>query len=160
MAAPVIIAAAGIGLTAYGMISKANAESKAAEQQRSLDFAQADEIDRRSADQEINARDYGKRLIGAQKAYIGHSGLAFQGSPLLAIEDSAAKLDTQIREMKRESAYQSNALRQGANIQGELADDRRTAEWFQLGGTLLTSAGHMPGLFDSNDGTTLTTGKK
>jgi hypothetical protein len=159
MAAPAIIAGVGLGLTAYGMISSANAEADAAQKQRALDFEQANEIERRAGVQEENARDYGNRLIGAQKAYIGHSGLAFQGSPLLAIENSAAKLDTQIREMRSQATYQANALRQGADIRSDLADDRKTASYFQLGGTILTGVGRMPGIFDANDGTTLKTGK-
>lgn len=139
-----IIAGAGLGLAAYGMISGAAAQADAEERDAALKRLQADEVIRRMYVKEEEMRKYGIELEGQQSSAISASGFDYQGSPLLLMETTKKNVEREILEMQRDAMFRADQLRKGADISMDISGSTSTAGWIQAGGTVLGGVAKMP----------------
>jgi len=137
---PIFFAIASALFSAVGAISQAGQQAsaekhnaKAAERNAQIARQQA------AADAEAQQRDARKR-IGAQRAAIGASGVGIEGSPLDALEESAAnaELDRQnilYRGRLREIGYQDESSQALYN-----AGQAKSSGYMRAGSALLGGA--------------------
>jgi hypothetical protein len=91
-AIPNIIAAVGVGVSAYGQYQSGQAQEKAYKQQASIAEADATAEKTKAVYEERQARDRLKALIGTQRTLYAKAGVDLSsGSPLLVLADTAAK---------------------------------------------------------------------
>ena len=116
----------GALLGAAGQSQEADAEVEAAEYNAAVDLEQG-----RAEAERI--RRQGKRDIARQKVNIGKSGATTEGSPLLALAESAkfVELDAQ---------HALVGAEQSASLEQKKARSIRKAKPYNVGSTLLSSA--------------------
>lgn len=132
-AAAVIVSAVGTAVSADNSRRAANQNADAQEQaaiaaQRKADYDEA------------RHRESVQKLLSAQRALYGKSGLEMSGSPLLVMEDTAAQGELDALAIRYGGSVSSAQQRSAANLSRMQAGAIQTASYFQAGSTLLSGA--------------------
>lgn len=131
------MAAVGGALSLYGTIKGANDQADAVERNSALKRQQADEL---MARQEINEQiireqsEKSSLSYGASFAGTGREGAGIGG--ILQIHRDAQE---QILNTRRDAEFKARQLREGADIQSDLASDSITSAWIGAAGGLLAT---------------------
>ena len=145
MAFPVLAAIAiGGALTgAIGQKMGADARADQARREAALKDLQAEETIARA---EVNARltaRQGQRLIGAQAAQTGFSGVDYGASQIGGIVETERNVLEQIDLIRQEAQFRARMIREGALSDRQYADDSQTAGTIGAIGSLLSGAGNV-----------------
>lgn len=75
-----------------------------------------------------------------QRAVIGASGSTFEGSPLQIYEETTAKMEEDILQIRKQGKHEAERLRAEAGTYGAMAKQTAVAGLFDMGSTFLTGA--------------------
>lgn len=142
-AAPLVIAGAGMALSAYGQIEGGEQRAAAARDEAANKRLQAEETLRRAQVKSEFMQKQGDQLLGSQASAYGHAGVELSGSALLTMEDTASSIRQEIEESQKEAAFRARQLQAGANFDDNNASDYQNAGYIGAGGTILTGAGSL-----------------
>lgn len=146
---PLTIAAAatsviGQGLSFLGGLKQAKAAEYTADYNATVARQQAGYESKVAEQNALRARDYGRRVMGSQRAALASSGLAPTGTPLLNLGDTASSIQQEIFDIGREAALRSRALISSANMASfegkQTSSALRTSSIVDLAGGLAGTA--------------------
>lgn len=141
MCEPVTIALiASAAVSTAGAIYSGEQQRKAASQNADIQMADAQAAEQKANYDATLHQESVRRLVSAQRAAYGKSGVTMEGSPLLTIEDTIEQggLDTlAIRYGGDIAAARSRSAANLSRMQGSAA---KTSSYFQAGSTLLSGA--------------------
>ncbi len=117
MGAEVAVLAAGTGISAYSQYQQGRIRAEAAKQDAKNKRAQASEMLERLAIEEVNLKEQGEEFKGKQLGAYAAGGVALgTGATLIALEDTNAKINEKITEVRRDTIFRANQLMRGADL--------------------------------------------
>lgn len=81
-----------------------------------------------------------EKFQSRQRAIIGSSGSTFEGSPLQIYEETTAKMQEDILQIRTQGKHEAEKLRSEAGMYGALSAQTAVAGLFNMGSTFLTGA--------------------
>jgi hypothetical protein len=135
---PLVLAIAGGASSAYAGYAQGQAQAKAKEQDAALKRAQADELMDRFQRNETLMRARNVKLVKGAEAYSGGRGAGSQDTAL-AISEFRTELEGSVQDARREAEFKARMLRQGADMDVELASDIVTGSYWKAGSSILSS---------------------
>jgi hypothetical protein len=136
----VAIATVGTGLTIYGELSAASSRADAAQKNAAIKQQQADEL---LARQSINEGIMREQADSSSHSYVaGFAASGREGAGLGGVLKIKKDLEDNITNSRREAQFKASLLRQGAEIDSQLASDTMTAGYLSGAGTLLSGVGN------------------
>jgi hypothetical protein len=149
----------GTAISAYGQISSANSSAEAQRADAAAKREQAGELLERQAINERIMQEQSERQQSAAGSGSAMSGL--EGTSLGSIMTIRKTTLENIALSRRDAEFKAKLLRQGADVQTELASDMMTAGYISGAGTLLQSglSAQKAGLFDAPSMKTSSLGK-
>jgi septal ring-binding cell division protein DamX len=136
----VAVAAAAV-VSAIGTAVSADAQRRAANTNADIQMEAAKAARQKAGYDEQRHRESIQKLLSAQRALYGKSGLEMSGSPLLVMEDTAGEGELDALAIRYGGDVAAARARSGANLSRMQARDVQTAGYFQAGSTLLSGAG-------------------
>lgn len=131
------IAIVGTGISVYSQLKAGDAEENAAKKDAALKREQADRIEY-AANRDIEIQKFTTaKQLGQMENDFASSGVSLQGSPLLALEETARMMAEERQAMLDEARFKADQLRQGADISEELGAERNRASHWNAGATIL-----------------------
>jgi hypothetical protein len=132
---------AGAGLQAYGQYESARQQAEAARMEARMKRQQSKEILERLVLQEQSLEQTARATIAAQEGAFAKGGVALgEGMTLIAMEDTNAKINQEIDNLRRDAKFRSTQLLQGAKFEEEAAGQIMQAGTISAGATLLGAA--------------------
>lgn len=134
MAAAALIIA-GTAISMYGQYKQAESEAQMAQAQANLQKAEAKEVLERA---KINTRALEQQGIDLQNRQISatyRGGASLEGSPLMAMEETNARVKEEIVIMQREAYFRAGQLERGAQILSDSAQEIKSQEFLRVVGT-------------------------
>jgi hypothetical protein len=125
-----VLAVAGTLGSIGGALSAGNAQKAAAEQNAAMAAYEGQIAQQQATFEEAQLRRRTKLQLARQRAAIGASGLALEGSPLLALEDTAAEAELDALSIR----YAANLA--GVRSSAQAARDRAAGRAAQQQGRL------------------------
>jgi hypothetical protein len=154
-----IMGAAGMGMSAVGAVSSGNAQAKMARYNSEMSRKNAEtarrnaEILRQEGEAEANKqRQQGEDLLAQQRATYGAAGVEFTGSPLLVMQETAARVERDA--LAKKYNFEVGATRQEgqavnmenqANLQEYAGSTAATSGWLSGAASLLKGGWQMFG---------------
>jgi len=133
-----ILVGATLDIAGKGMAANAQQQAyKAAAEQAEIDAAFVEE------QTEVAAGRYKegmKTFQSRQRAIIGSSGSTFEGSPLQIYEETTAKMQKDILQIRKQGKHEAERLRSTAGTYSEMSKQAGIAGLFNMGSTFLTGA--------------------
>lgn len=111
-----VVSVAGTGVAVIGQRNAATAANQTAKYNAKLQNQQATQTNLVAAENARRKTRENARIIGAQRAAIGASGLAMAGTPLAVLGETSMMLQRDILDIGFDSANQSRNLRAAANL--------------------------------------------
>ena len=111
-----VVSLAGTAVAVKGQMNAATAAENTAKYNAKLQNQQATQTNLVAAENARRKTRENARIIGAQRAAIGASGLAMAGTPLAVLGETAMMLQRDILDIGFDSANQSRNLRAAANL--------------------------------------------
>lgn len=135
-AALIALAVVAAGSAVYtGVASKQAADANADAQEQNARAAEA-----KAKYDEDRHRESVNKILSAQRALYGKSGLEMSGSPLLTMEDTAAQGEMDALAIRYGGDVAAARERSGANLSRMQGNNYQTAGYFQAGSSLLSGA--------------------
>lgn len=136
-----VAAATSTGLGVYSAVKQSQDQADQAERQAEIQRIQADEVLRRADINVKAATEQFAALKDQQISAFAKSGVdAYQGSPLLFMEETARRAKRDIQNIRDEAGRKAQLILQGADNLANQAGDIRTAGYLNAGSTFLTGA--------------------
>ncbi len=129
---------ASVGGTIYASQQAAAAEEYNADVARTQGTQAQLAAEAEATDQRRRAR----YLLGQQLAAAGASGVALEGSPLIAMVDAGVQQDLEARRTVYKGYLEASGLRSSAALADYQASQYRTSGYIQAGSSLLRGAGN------------------
>jgi len=146
MGEPLTIAlVASTAVATAGTLYSGEQQRKAAS--RNADIQEADAraaTQRAEYDADLHREDV-RRLVSAQRAAYGKSGVTMEGSPLLTIEDTIEKGGLDALAIRYGGDIAAARSRSAANLSRMQGSAAKTSSYFQAGSSLLAGAGNAYG---------------
>jgi hypothetical protein len=111
-----LVSLAGTAVSVQGQRNAATAADQAAKYNSQLQKQQATQTGLVAAENARRKTRENARIIGAQRAAIGASGLSMEGTPLAVLGETAMMLQRDILDIGYDSANQSRQLRAAAKM--------------------------------------------
>lgn len=137
------IAIGGTALQIYGQYEEAQAKADAAKKNAASKREMAYDILERAKYNIAETGQEGDVFIAEQLGAYAKSGVAFEGSVLLALEDSAYKITQSMMNQQREADSKARSLFMGADIDTQLSGDIKKAADIHAIGSILKTGGQM-----------------
>lgn len=137
-----LIAAA---VAAAGTVYSGVQQKKAADTNAAISEQNAIAAQQKAAYDEQMHREGVKKLLSAQRALYGKSGVEMAGSPLLVMEDTAAQGELDALAIRYGGDVNAARNRSAANLSRMQGSTAMTASYFQAGSTLLSGAASAKG---------------
>ena len=118
-----------------GVASKQAADANADIQEQNARAAEA-----KAKYDEQRHRESVNKILSAQRALYGTSGLEMSGSPLLTMEDTAGQGEMDALAIRYGGDVAAARERSGANLSRMQGNNYQTASYFQAGSSLLSGA--------------------
>lgn len=137
------VAIGGTALQIYGQYEEAQARAEAAKKNAASKREMAyDVLDR--AKYNINeTQKEGDVFAAEQLGAYAKSGVAFEGSVLLALEDTAYKISQSMINQQREADSKARSLFMGADVDLQLSGDIKKVADLQAASTLLNAGSRL-----------------
>lgn len=138
-----VAAVAGTGVAVYSAYQQSEAQAQAAKYNRQAalnEAAQAEDAAKAEANQQ---REQYRRIIGANRAAVGASGVEETGSPLLVMADNAAQAELNARMTEYAGQVRGTSARTQAELYRVTGANARTAGALSMAGTALTGAANL-----------------
>jgi len=139
-AAVVYVIAAAAVVSAAGAIYSGEQSRKASSQNADIQEQAAANAEAKAKYDEDRHRQSVEKLLSAQRALYGKSGLDMSGSPLLVMEDTAAQGELDALAIRYGGDVSAAQSRSAANLSRMQASSYQTSSYFQAGSSLLTGA--------------------
>jgi hypothetical protein len=138
----------GTGISAYGAIKSGQEKKRAYDMEAQAKVAQAAQVDlAANREIELTERRY-ERTKSAQISAFSRSGVELSGSPLLALEESAANAFDEVRSIQMAASYRKSTLGDEARISSFLGNEAEEAGYLSGAGSILTGVSQNPYLYD------------
>lgn len=145
------IAAVAAVVSATGMIVSADAQRRAANQNADIQEQAADAARKKAAYDEQMHRERIEKILSAQRALYGKSGVDMSsGSALLVAEDTASQGELDALAIRYGGDVDAARLRSGANLSRMQGSDAQTAGMIGAGATLLQGASNTMKTYKTN----------
>lgn len=138
-----VAAAAGAAMSAAGTIVAGHQQAEAARQQAEFADQEAQQAQIAGAAAEETTREKGQRMLAAQRAIIGGSGVTSEGTPLMTLMDTAASAELDALRARYTGEVQAYGSEAQAALLRKRAGQYGTAAAIGAGSTLLTGAGRI-----------------
>jgi len=138
-----LIAAAVIA--AAGSVYSGEQSRKAASQNADIQEQAAANAEAKAKYDEERHRKSVDKLLSAQRALYGKSGLDMSGSPLLVMEDTAAQGELDALAIRYGGSVAAAQQRSAANLSRMEGSAAQTSSYFKAGSSLLTGASKIYG---------------
>lgn len=138
-AVPFLIAAA-TAVAVTGTVIAADNSRRAANQNADAQEQAAISAQKKAAYDETRHREGVAKLLSAQRALYGKSGVSMEGSPLLVMEDTAGQGELDALAIRYGGDVAAARERSAANLSRMQGKAAQTAGYFQAGSTLLSGA--------------------
>lgn len=134
----------GAGVSFFGQRQQAKAAETAANYNAKIARDQSRYESQVSQENALRAQDYGRQVIGAQRAALASSGISgAAGTPLVRLGDTAASIQQEIFDIGQAAALRQRQLIAGADMgtweARQTASALRTAAPMQLAGSLFNA---------------------
>jgi hypothetical protein len=140
MGAAAILLAAGTAMSVYGQQKAASDRAKALETSAYLGELQARQTEIAGAREYGIIERQGRAFEGGQVAAVGQSGTTLSGSNLLALEKTAADVNSELAAKRAETDYRAQVSRTQAGSLIDQAGQAKTAANIESAGTILGNA--------------------
>ena len=129
---------AGTAISALGTIQQA--QSQAAASRFNQQVAQRNQLlaQQRAEEQADRGRREARRFLGAQRAAVGASGLALEGSPMDVLADTASELELDIQTARHAALIDAMSFGGAAGLEGSAAANARAQGFLGVGSDVLT----------------------
>ena len=136
-----ILAAVGTGVSAYSSYAQGQAQEKAADENAQIALANAQAAEDKAKYDEEMHREKVKKLLSAQRALYGASGVDMAGSPLMVQEDTLSQGEMDALAIRKGGSVAAAEQRSMANLYRMQGKAAKTGSYYQAGSTLLSGAG-------------------
>lgn len=143
LATPILLgtlAGASAGLSAGSQMYQAKTQSKIMEYNARVAEQNAVAAKQQAEYEADKLKKQRKRMLGRQRALYASSGVQFEGSPLLAMADTAAEYEMDILATQRTGLVNARQYQSEAALQKAKAASTRTTGVLKAGTTVLTGA--------------------
>lgn len=137
----IALTAVTAGVSAMGAMSAANAEANAAKYNASIAERNAQIAKNKGIADEAAKRRETRRMLGKQRAAIGASGLQAVGTPLLALEETAALGELDALTIRDNANKDQTSYKMDANLSRMRAKSAKRAGTLRAAGALLGGVG-------------------
>lgn len=144
--------AAGTGLGMLGAVRQGNANANVAEYNASISEQNASIVEAQGAEQARRSLVNTHKLIGAQQAAYGASGVASDGSAMDVMRASAAQGELNALTLKNNAAIKANAYRNEANLDRYRGNNDKIAGYMNAASTGLMGGSKMSGMSGGSGG--------
>lgn len=111
------VSAAGAGMSFLGQVQQARATKTAASYNAKIARDQSRYESQVAQQNALRAQDYGRQVIGAQRAALASSGISgAAGTPLVRLGDTAASIQQEIFDIGQAAALRQRQLIAGADM--------------------------------------------
>lgn len=131
---------AAAAVAAGGAVYAGDQQRKAANQNADIAEQNAIAAQNKAAYDETRHREGVRKLLSAQRALYGKSGVDMEGSPLLVMEDTAGQGELDALAIRYGGDIAAARDRSAANLSRMQGGAAQTASYFQAGSTLLSGA--------------------
>jgi hypothetical protein len=128
-------------IEAYGQFQEGKQRAQAGEFNADIDRQQARIVRAKGKIETFRQRKAKKAFTSTQQALFSKAGVTFSGSPLVAMEESAANAELDILISKFNTFSESQRLETSAKQREIVAESERTSGLIRAGTTLLASKG-------------------
>lgn len=135
------VAIGGTALQIYGQYEEAQAKAEAAKKNAASKREMAYDVLERAKYNINETQKEGDVFAAEQLGAYAKSGVAFEGSVLLALEDTAYKISQSMVNQQREADSKARSLFMGADIDTQLSGDIKKAADLQAVGSVLKAGG-------------------
>jgi hypothetical protein len=136
-----VVMVGGTALQLYGQYEAAQQQAEAAKRSAEAKRQMAADLLKRASYNIEETRKEGDIFASEQLGAYTKAGVAFEGSVLLALEETAYKVSQSMINQQREADDKAKALYMGAEIDVQLAGDIRRAAWINMAGTAMSTVG-------------------
>lgn len=138
--------AAGTLISAYGAISKGQAEADAAHQKADSLNLQAQEVMRRNAINVESIKNEGESFLGKEASAELAGGVQLSGSALTNLISTRAEIQRRVYNSESEAQFEVQQLKSGASAANSYADKAQSAGYTSaFGGLLMSGASYASG---------------
>lgn len=141
--APMILIAAGTGLTAYSQYKQGQTQQKISEYNAAVKKNEALRLEMESQEATRRQRQQNKKLLAQQRARIGKAGVVEAGSPLELMAEDAGLLELQALDARRSAFVKQQQLQQSAKLDVWSGKQAALAGKISAGASLLEGAGNI-----------------
>ena len=141
----IILGLASTAFSFFGQRQQARAAEQAAEYNARVKENEAIREEQESREERRRIRMAGKKEIAKQRARIAKSGTAFEGTPLLALAESATNIELGIADEARASGIRQSHLLGQAEIGRFEGAAKATGHRYKAGAHLLSGATRLSG---------------
>jgi len=144
-------AIAAVVVTAVGTVVSADNQRRAANQNADAQEQAAIAAQKKADFDAQRQRESVSKLLSAQRALWGKSGLTMEGTPLLTLEDTAGKGELDTLAIRFGGDLASARERSAANLSRMQGANAQTAGYFSAGSSLLSGAAQAGGYAAKKD---------
>jgi len=137
------LAIGGTALQVYGQYEEARSKAEAARKNAESKRLMAYDVLDRAKYNIAETQKEGDAFASEQLAAYAKSGVEFQGSVLLALEDTAYKISQSMINQQREADSKARSLFMGADVDLQLSGDIKKVADLQAASTLLNLGSKM-----------------
>lgn len=141
--AAAVMAVGGTAIQVYAQYEEAQAKAEAAKKNAAAKRDMAHDLLKRAEYNIAETEKSGDVFAAEQLAAYAKSGVAFEGSVLLALEDTAYKISQSMINQQREADSKARSLFMGADIDLQLSGDIKKVADLQAASTLLNLGSKM-----------------
>lgn len=142
-----IAIAAGTAISAYGSYASGRAQKKQAEANAQIAEADAKAAEQKAKYDEDLHRQRVRKILSSQRAAIGSSGVSVEGSPLLALEETAREGELDALAIRYGGDVSASRSRSEAALSRQEGRSAQRAGYIQAGSTLLTGGARAYGAY-------------
>jgi hypothetical protein len=135
-----VVYAIGAAIAVAGAVYSGEQSRKAASQNADIQEQAAANAEAKAKYDEERHRKSVDKLLSAQRALYGKSGLDMSGSPLLVMEDTAAQGELDALAIRYGGSVTAGQQRSAANLSRMEGSSAQTSSYFKAGSSLLTGA--------------------
>jgi hypothetical protein len=128
-------------------VALAKAKKKQAEANARISEADAAAAENKAAYDETLHRERVRKILSGQRAAIGKSGVTMEGTPLLALEETAKAGELDALAIRYGGDVEASRSRSQAAIERQAGKTAKRASYFQAGSTLLTGGARAYGAY-------------
>lgn len=141
--AAAVMAVGGTAIQVYAQYEEAQAKAEAAKKNAAAKREMAYDVLERAKYNIAETQKEGDVFAAEQLGAYAKSGVAFEGSVLLALEDTAYKISQSMINQQREADSKARSLFMGADVDLQLSGDIKKVADLQAASTLLRTGSRL-----------------